>query len=144
MKTLLVAIVALLATSYTFAQKAKNADKKIKESTVTSFQYTCPMHSDIKSDNPGNCSKCGMKLIGSAKEQMKTKEMNSYTCSMHPEVQSDTAGTCPKCGMDLHASKKEQMKDKVMNGYSCPMHPNEKSGKPGTCSKCGMKLTKNS
>jgi len=143
MKTLLIALAALLTTSFTFAQKAKNADKKITATSIA-LQYTCPMHPYVKSDKEGNCSKCGMKLVGSPKEQMNAKEMNSYTCSMHPEVQSDKAGTCPKCGMNLHASKKEQMKVKEMNGYTCPMHPNEKSDKPGTCSKCGMKLTKNS
>lgn len=28
-------------------------------------QYTCPMkeHSDVVLDKPGNCSKCGMKLV---------------------------------------------------------------------------------
>ena len=28
-------------------------------------QYTCPMkeHSDVLSDKPGNCPKCGMKLV---------------------------------------------------------------------------------
>jgi hypothetical protein len=28
-------------------------------------QYTCPMkeHSDVVSDKPGNCPKCGMKLV---------------------------------------------------------------------------------
>ena len=28
-------------------------------------QYTCPMkeHADVVSDTPGNCPKCGMKLV---------------------------------------------------------------------------------
>jgi len=28
-------------------------------------QYTCPMkeHADVVSDKPGNCPKCGMKLV---------------------------------------------------------------------------------
>lgn len=28
-------------------------------------QYTCPMkeHSDVLADKPGNCPKCGMKLV---------------------------------------------------------------------------------
>lgn len=25
-------------------------------------RYTCPMHPEIESDNPGECPKCGMKL----------------------------------------------------------------------------------
>ncbi len=25
--------------------------------------YTCVMHPEVKSDKPGNCSKCGMKLV---------------------------------------------------------------------------------
>lgn len=35
------------------------------ESTQSSVarQYTCPMHSEIIKDSPGNCPKCGMKLV---------------------------------------------------------------------------------
>ena len=25
--------------------------------------YTCPMHSEVKSDGPGSCPKCGMNLV---------------------------------------------------------------------------------
>jgi len=25
--------------------------------------YTCPAHAEIVSDEPGNCPKCGMKLV---------------------------------------------------------------------------------
>jgi DNA-directed RNA polymerase subunit RPC12/RpoP len=25
--------------------------------------YTCPMHQEVESDQPGNCPKCGMKLV---------------------------------------------------------------------------------
>lgn len=25
--------------------------------------YTCPMHPEVVSDQPGNCPKCGMKLV---------------------------------------------------------------------------------
>jgi hypothetical protein len=25
--------------------------------------YTCPMHPEVLSDKPGNCPKCGMKLV---------------------------------------------------------------------------------
>jgi mercuric ion binding protein len=37
--------------------------------------YTCPMHSDIHSDKPGKCPKCGMALV--KKESTKSKSGKS-------------------------------------------------------------------
>ena len=54
--------------------------------------YTCPMHADVVSAEPGKCPKCGMKLLATAV---------SYVCPMHPEVVSATADKCSKCGMKL-------------------------------------------
>ena len=32
---------------------------------TTQALYTCPMHPEVVSDRPGNCPKCGMKLVKS-------------------------------------------------------------------------------
>ncbi len=113
--------------------------KDVKDS-ITLVQYVCPMHPDVTSDKPGKCSKCGMYLNLSKKEQMKADAVK-YTCPMHPEIVSDKPGKCSKCGMNLNLSKKEQMKQQVVNGYVCTMHPEVTSNKPGKCSKYGMILT---
>jgi hypothetical protein len=38
---------------------------KSEDHSGHAHQYTCPMkeHSDVVSDKPGNCPKCGMKLV---------------------------------------------------------------------------------
>ena len=65
---------------------------------VTSAEtYTCPMHPEIISSEPGTCQKCGMKLVPADTSVM-------YVCPMHPEITSAEPGTCPKCGMKLLAS----------------------------------------
>ena len=68
------------------------------EAEVT-LAYVCPMHPEIVASEPGNCPKCGMKLMP---QQAKAV---SYTCPMHPEVVSAEPGKCPKCGMKLMAGK---------------------------------------
>jgi Cu+-exporting ATPase len=62
-------------------------------------KYTCPMHPEVLSDKPGNCSKCGMSLEPMMPKLSKTKTI--YTCPMHPEIEQDHPGQCPKCGMTL-------------------------------------------
>jgi FtsP/CotA-like multicopper oxidase with cupredoxin domain len=56
--------------------------------------YTCPMHPEVISEEPGRCPSCGMKLIAEAAP-------TGYACPMHPEVVSEEAGRCPSCGMKL-------------------------------------------
>ena len=38
---------------------AHREDKSMPSATV----YTCPMHPEVRSDQPGTCPKCGMKLV---------------------------------------------------------------------------------
>ena len=58
--------------------------------------YTCPMHPDVVSEQPGSCPQCAMKLMPTP---------TTYTCPMHLEVVSEEPGRCPQCGMKLLPSQ---------------------------------------
>jgi P-type Cu+ transporter len=59
--------------------------------------YTCPMHPEVISAQPGDCPKCGMAL----ERLTPSLTAMSYTCPMHPEIEQDAPGDCPICGMPL-------------------------------------------
>ncbi len=61
--------------------------------------YSCPMHPEVRQEQPGSCPKCGMaleKVVDTAPE-IRTE----YVCPMHPEIIRNVPGSCPKCGMAL-------------------------------------------
>lgn len=95
--------------------------------------YTCPMHPEVQSDQPGNCPKCGMVLVkkddemqsidkpGNEEEKRQYEHMHAnmhqqqvkeekdiFTCPMHPEIQRDKPGNCPICGMTLVKTHNEE------------------------------------
>ena len=53
--------------------KGMDMNKKTVKSPVQSDTYTCPMHPEIHSTKPGNCPKCGMKLVKEKTTQGKQK-----------------------------------------------------------------------
>jgi len=62
-------------------------------------EWTCPMHPEVISDQPGDCPKCGMAL-----EQVPVLTgATIYTCPMHPEIEQAQPGDCPICGMPLES-----------------------------------------
>jgi len=68
--------------------------------SVPTSKYVCPMHPEVVSDEPGDCSKCGMSLEP-ARPPALAAGATVYTCPMHPEIERDQPGDCPKCGMPL-------------------------------------------
>ena len=40
-------------------------------------KYSCPMHPEVITDSPGNCPKCGMKLVPVAEKKRSTPNIQS-------------------------------------------------------------------
>jgi CopA family copper-resistance protein len=95
--------------------------------------YTCPMHPEIHATRPGNCPKCGMKLI---KENPKVVSKPVVRKPVEVKTPNDT--TKPK---SMEVDNKDSMQMQPVT-YTCPMHPEIHADKPGNCPKCGMKLIK--
>ena len=128
------------------------------DSTGVASQYTCPMHPEVISDEPGSCPKCGMHLVpveaagehnghgaghkqhhGHAKHDSSNAALSQYTCPMHPEVISDEPGSCPKCGMFLvpvteageHSGHVHKSHDKAHGQHSTDNHQSGHGGHGG-------------
>lgn len=78
----------------------KNPEEYLKKKAEMKEVYTCPMHPDVKSDKPGKCPECGMKL---EKKVMHKEKM------MHMEH------------MDKEHMQKETMHKKGEEKACCPM-----------------------
>jgi hypothetical protein len=136
LKLLLIAVFSITTFAGFSQEKAGR-----KDTTNHPTLYSCPKHADIKSESPGNCSICGMKLELSPKEKMKSKVTKNYACPVHADVLLKKPGKCPECGKDLVLSPKEKMKMQEIRLYTCSMHSDVTSKKPGKCPTCNMDLT---
>jgi len=137
MKTIIILMIASFTTFAAFAQKSKGKTTNAKPSLVTT-QYICPMHPDVVSNKPGKCSKCGMDLRLSKKEQLKREVTNTYTCPMHSEVVSTHEGICAKCNSKLIVDRRGSKQ--TTNVFTCSMHPQVASNETGKCPICGQPL----
>jgi len=132
-------LIASFASFAASAQKSKANNTNTKPPVVT-VQYSCPMHPDVVSNKPGKCSKCGMDLTLSKKEQLKQEVTNTYTCPMHQEVVSNHEGICAKCSSRLVIDRTGSKQGVKI--YTCSMHPQVASNEAGKCPICGMSLNK--
>src|SRR5262249_40660678 len=86
-------------------------------------KYTCPMHPEVITDHPGNCPKCGMKLVplkekkrGTSNVQLSTSKVGaidpnrpSHAHNHAPSVAAATYGAAgehehEKMQMEMHST----------------------------------------
>lgn len=83
-KSIIVLITALVLYSFQNTVAQITTEKRDSAVSLDSAKiiYTCSMHPEIVSDKPGNCPKCGMKLIVKDENQ----QMGMMMCPMHGMV----------------------------------------------------------
>ncbi|MFV0595569.1 efflux RND transporter periplasmic adaptor subunit [Shewanella sp.] len=102
--------------------------------------YTCPMHPEVESHEPGRCPKCNMFLVE------KEEEEEANTAAQHAEHQTSTTSQNAAQVFDTPAPKANNLVNNQSSEatikYVCPMHAHIISDVPGTCPICGMNLEK--
>ena len=110
-------VIVLLLTSYTIAHTQDMSGMKMpikkREATTQTRKvtYTCPMHPEIHSDKPGNCPKCGMKLVKEKPKQVKQPAMHQHDNMQMPK------DSVKEEGMDMKDMKMDgdTSQNKMMN-----------------------------
>ena len=113
------AILALSAGAYLVLSRKGKPAKSAAEQTASQL-WTCGMHPEVILDHPGNCPKCGMKLVPLRK----------------PESSQASSATAPARASAQKAGAKK--KGKILY-WRAPMDPTEIYDHPGK-SKMGMDL----
>ena len=104
-KKITLLVFLLLTYSIVSAQEMKGMDMNKKETKplVQPVTYTCPMHPEIHANKPGNCPKCGMKLI-----KEKPKQVTKPKSVKPSEVQKPQE-KATKTGMDMGSMQMNNM-----------------------------------
>ncbi len=167
MKTIFLIACVLSTSVFAFSQDMKDMPamkmekpavkkpeaKKAQSSSTQKVIYTCVMHPEVKMDKPGNCAKCGMKLVkktvtvsvpkAAVKKQQNNGVMDTAS-DKHDmtgmDMQMDSSMMDGMKGVDMSKGKDTTKPQPAT--YTCVMHPEIHSSKPGNCPKCGMKLVK--
>ncbi|WP_245843737.1 multicopper oxidase domain-containing protein, partial [Niastella vici] len=124
-------LIILLFISWSFSRAQQQASKQ--EQPVI---YTCVMHPEVRISKPGNCPKCGMKLV-----KAKNKAVEKPTPDKKQMPTKDTSKKVDNMEHMQMPSQQDKLQIQPVT-YTCPMHPEIHATKPGNCPKCGMKLVR--
>jgi hypothetical protein len=95
MKIIILLAFSFMLYSSTFSQDMDGMDMSKKETKkkAQTTTYTCVMHPEIHADKPGNCPKCGMKLIKEKPKKIEKPTINKPIVNRHVEMQMPVVDT---------------------------------------------------
>lgn len=118
MKKLTILTLTLASFSFAQAQDMKGMDMSTKETKQRPqpVTYTCPMHPEIHATKPGNCPKCGMKLVKEKPKQVKQQPVQKHdNMPMPKDTVKKKSMDMDNMPMDNKNVKKDTIKDKAMD-----------------------------
>lgn len=106
---MVITVIAFAMQARAFAQHEGHGGMGVPSESVEKvqhFNYCCPMHPEVVSDNPGVCYKCQMNLEQKEVKNKSTENKNMYySCMEHPAVRKNKKGKCEACGKKLKKKK---------------------------------------
>ncbi len=109
---LIASLVALATSNTLLAQHSHHAHEIEQEEQEETQKYTCPMHPEVITDHPGNCSKCGMKLVPLAEHKRRTSNSDKSRAGVQrstPNHQSHMSHPSHEMHPPSHAGREMQM-----------------------------------
>ena len=126
----------------------KHEQEQKQEGLESRAVYTCPMHPEIRQDQPGSCPICGMTLVDAAAARSGPSGHAGHGDHAghqhHPDAASRQPSHQPAMRDGPAAAPVPAVQSPVDQAgatiYTCPMHPEIRQNQPGNCPKCGMTL----
>jgi YHS domain-containing protein len=94
----------------------KDPEKYVQKKEEPKSVYTCPMHPEVKADQPGKCPKCGMNLEKKAMPQGQRMMMQHGQMGCCQKMQMGAEGQGGAMNCPLHSKDVEIKTENVADG----------------------------